>query len=200
MLGDLEATPELFTGAIEFVNRLKLSRVLNLRQYMTWIEADINSHRHHPFIRMQRVFGSNDRVIHSIKRASFTWLSFIQSQDVCTYYDNHEQIGLRSNKHFEDQDEIDCGNFSLTFIGHRSRKIENAGVRWSTLEDSYFGGGPSLLNHACKRHANVFIEYDNGIVIAMKRIKPFDILRANYEEDSEVLRTTRGVICHECLE
>jgi hypothetical protein len=199
MLADVEVTAEFFSGAHDFVHRLKFSRVLNSRQYINWIETDILKDNNHPFLLIPPGFGRNDRWVALFKRKTVTWLSFIQSQDVYAYYDNQEQIVLRSNKCFHDQDEVDCGNFSLTFIGKRSRRIEADGVRWSTLEDSYFGGGPSLLNHACKRHANVFIEYDNGIVIAMKEIKPHDVLRANYEEDSEVLRTTRGVICHECI-
>ena len=199
MLANIDVTPDFITGAQEFMLRLKLSPVLNSSQYMSWLQSDISNHTNHPFLHLKGVFGGSDREVLLMKRASFTWLSFIKSRHVYAYYDNKEQIGLKSSKHFRDQDEIDCGSFSLTFIGKRSRRIENEGVRWSTTEDHYFGGGPSLLNHACQRHANVFIEYDNGNVIAMKAIKPHDVLRVNYEEDSEVLRSTRGVICHACL-
>ena len=200
MMADNDLTPDFYIGAQEFMIRLKMSPAINSRQYMTWIDKDMRSHTNHPFLRLGRVFGNDDRMLHLFRRSTFTWLSFIKSRDVYAYYDENEQIGLKSYKHFRDQDEIDCGTFSLTFIGKRCRRIERDGVRWSTLEDSYFGGGPSLLNHACQRHANVYIEYDNGYVIAMKAIQPYDILRVNYEEDSEVLRITRGVICHECFQ
>ena len=110
-----------------------------------------------------------------------------------------EQVGIKSKRAFKVEDEIDCGQSMIVFIGDRSRHVHKIGVRWSTLRDEYFGGGPSLINHACRAHANVLIDYTNGIVVASRDIEAGDTLRVDYVEDPKILLETRGVICHECL-
>ena len=126
-------------------------------------------HDHHPFTELQHLFRSSAATITSIK-------------------DNM----------FKDQDEVDCGNLKTSRIGKRSRKIFDKGVRWSTMDNYYIGGGPSLLNHACSMHANVMIDYDAGVVVAIKTIVSDEKLRVDYGEDENVLIETRGVKCNEC--
>ena len=182
----------------DFCHRLNQSRIISASQYKKWLQNDMAIHDHHPFTELQHLFRSSAATITSIKDNMFLWVSLLTSSDVKVYYDDREQIGLKSTKKFKDQDEVDCGNLKTSRIGKRSRKIFDKGVRWSTMDNYYIGGGPSLLNHACSMHANVMIDYDAGVVVAIKTIVSDEKLRVDYGEDENVLIETRGVKCNEC--
>ena len=126
------------------------------------------------------------------------WVQLLQSNDVMPYYCEHEQVGLMTTRVIRNGEAIDCGPSFTRRIGIRSRDSVPFGVRWSTTEGRYLGGGPSLLNHACVRHANALIEYDNGnIVLAIEDIEIFTPVRIVYD-DCLPLFETRRIVCGVC--
>ena len=186
------------TSSVKLFNRLATSRVFTMIAFERWLQQDMICNSNHPFQDAQALFvdGSIGRLF--VKK-TFIWITLLTSSDVAVYFDDREQIGILSKRNFKCQQEIDCGRSSNTFIGLRSHAIEDVGVRWSTLENSYFGGGPSLINHACSLHANVMIDYSSGIVVSLNAIKCEEVLRADYGEDPNLLSLTRHVQCNMCF-
>ena len=111
-------------------------------------------------------------------RQLWKWVLFLQSNDVKPYFCDKEQLGIVAKRLIADGATIDCGPSVRAWIGSRDRVAVKQSARWSTLENEYFGGGPSLLNHACDVHANAFIEYENlDEVVSLETIMPNTHLR-----------------------
>ena len=191
-------TRKMIVEAQLFKERVLQAKLFNVRKMMKWIYADIDNEPNHPFRELDTVFNFNNKIITGIHRQVFRWMSLLQSRDVTVYFDEVEHVGLRSVRFLKREGEIECGKSVRSRVGSRSRQIYGQGVRWSTLENVYFGGGPSLINHACSEHANVMIDYTDGTVLALVDISPGEALRANYEEDVDILYNTRGVRCCMC--
>ena len=192
-------TMPMILSAQFFQDRVTQAKLFNVSKMLKWIKCDIDVHPKHPFQELWTIFKNNERMIKAVHRQVFRWITLLQSKDVEVYFDHVEQVGLRSIRSLQREEEIDCGQSVLIHIGARSRRIYDLGVRWSTLENSYFGGGPSLINHACRDHANVEIDYFDGTVIAIDNILCGDALRADYGEDVGILFHTRGVKCFKCF-
>ena len=187
-------------SSITWFDRIRDSGTLQFTydRFLKWQQHDMNSHDDHPLKEHETMRINKLRNVVDMKLI-YKWVMFALSKDIQVYFDEREQVGIKSNRAFKVEDEIDCGESMIVFIGDRSRHVHKIGVRWSTLLDEYFGGGPSLINHACRAHANVLIDYTNGIVVASRDIEAGDTLRVDYVEDAKILLETRGVICHECL-
>ena len=183
-----------------FQDRVKQAKLFNVCKMMKWIKRDIDHDRNHPFNELPTIFNNSEQMVKAVHRQFFRWITLLQSKDVEVYFDRVEQVGLISIRFLQRENEIDCGQSVLKHIGARSRQIYDHGVRWSTLENSYFGGGPSLINHACREHANVEVDYSDGTVIAIANILCGEALRADYGEDVSILLHTRGVKCFQCLQ
>ena len=126
------------------------------------------------------------------------WIQLLQSNDVTPYHCEHEQIGLMAKRFIRNGEAIDCGPSFTRRIGARSRDSVPLGVRWSTTEGYYLGGGPSLLNHACIQHANALIEYDHDdVVLAIEDIDMSSPIRIVYD-DCVPLFATRQISCGAC--
>ena len=126
------------------------------------------------------------------------WIQLLQSNDVTPYHYEHEQIGLMAKRFIRNGEAIDCGPSFTRRIGARSRDSVPLGVRWSTTEGYYLGGGPSLLNHACIQHANALIEYDHDdVVLAIEDIDMSSPIRIVYD-DCVPLFATRQISCGAC--
>ena len=131
-------------------------------------------------------------------RQLWKWVMFLQSKDVEPYFCDIEQLGLCARRYIADGATIDCGPSVRAWIGNRSRAIVGEGARWSTLENVYFGGGPSLINHACHVHANAFIEYEHSDeVVSLEIIMPNTPIRIVYD-DCLSLFMARRISCNIC--
>ena len=131
-------------------------------------------------------------------RQLWKWVLFLQSKDTRPYFCDTEQLGILSTRLIADGATIDCGPSLRAWIGGRARDDVKTGARWSTLENEYFGGGPSLLNHACVAHANAFIEYDHeDEVVSLEQIWPDVSIRIVYD-DCQSLYNSRHISCNVC--
>ena len=189
---------DIFEGKA-FYERLRACPVFSPKSFHLWLENDIRDHQQHPLHECLSFIGSKV-LMDRTKKKLYGWLHFCQSKDVQVYYDEHEQIGLLASVDLLPQALVDCGAKVNHWIGKRSRHIHQINSRWSTIENVYIGGGMSLINHACEKHANVFIDFMEGSVITIRRICENEPLRACYGEDSEVLKRTRYVECQACCE
>ena len=198
--GDFGLNIATIQSSITWFERIRDSGTLQFTyaRFLKWQRKDMATHEEHPLKGLERM-GLYKRTITVDMKVIFQWVLFALSKDITAYFDKREQVGIKSNRAFNMEEEIDCGQSMNVFIGDRSRHVYEMGVRWSTLQDYYFGGGPSLINHACCVHANVFIDYTNGVVVASRDIEAGDALRADYVEAAEILLETRGVKCSECL-
>ena len=74
--------------------------------------------------------------------------------------------------------------------------MRELGLRTSTIDGDYFGGGASLLNHACCKCANVIIAYEHGEVETTENIIEGQALRVVYNDDDGTLLHDYAILCH----
>ena len=127
---------------------------------------------------------------------TLNWIRLLQSRDVRPYYDDVEQIGLQANRPIDRGIILDMGPTLMRYIGKRSLVLRELGLRTSTIEGYYFGGGASLLNHACWKCANVIIDYEHGEVETTENIVEGQGLRVVYSDDDSTLLHDYAIVCH----
>ena len=127
---------------------------------------------------------------------TFNWIQVLQSRDVRPYYSDTEHVGLVANRALNRGIVVDTGGSVMKFIGSRSLVLRQHGLRTSTIAGYYFGGGASLLNHACSDCANVIVDYDYGEVETVRNVLEGEPLRVVYNDDDSTLLRDYGIVCH----
>ena len=131
----------------------------------------------------------------TVPRLMFQWIQFFQSLDVYVYLCCSEDLGLKGRHPLIPGTVIDCGPMFKSRFLNRDQEIAVRGLRYSTAEGLYIGGGPSLINHGCSECANVIIDYETGEVEVIQFIEANMPIRVSYNDDSEQLRQSFGIVC-----
>ena len=129
------------------------------------------------------------------------WIRLLQDSAVACYWDAVEQIGVHLNcKSLLQGDSIACLAPLCISVNALSVSLQaKAFGRFSfTSSNEYLAGPASLINHACKRHSNVVVDYnDLEVVIDVPRIHQFDRLYSTYNTPNEMF-LSRGITCRRC--
>ena len=126
------------------------------------------------------------------------WVQLLNSTDVKPYYCEDHQLGLCARRFIREGESIDCGSAILVWIGVRARAAVHPDVRWSSIDDHYLGGGPSLLNHACYEHSNALMDFDNDYeVISIDDIEIGTAIWIAYDHCQEIY-ASRQLTCAQC--
>jgi len=131
----------------------------------------------------------------AVPRLIFEWVQFFQSLDVYVYLCISEDLGLKARHPLIPGVVIDCGPMFKSRFPNRDQEIAVRGLRYSTSEGLYIGGGPSLINHGCSECANVVIDYETGEIEVIRFIEADMPIRVSYNDDSEQLRQSFGIVC-----
>ena len=131
----------------------------------------------------------------------YVWVSFLRQDDVRPYWCEVERVGLMSRT------EIDAAEPFKSITGFmkslpKALQEELApipGRRMSRTTDKYVGGPLSLVNHACKHHANCHLNHHTCALEAEEHIGPGQKLRYVYNSSEEELHLTSGFKCYVCV-
>ena len=129
------------------------------------------------------------------------WVDFLRQDDVRPYWCDVEGVGILSRT------EVDSALpfKALTgFMKALPKSLQESlvpipGVRMSRTSDKYIGGPISLVNHACKIHANCHFNYNKCCLEAEDFIGVNQKLRYVYNSNEDELLTTCGFKCFVCL-
>ena len=155
--------------------------------------------------------------VEQVLELTYAWARFLIQQRIRAYNDPIEQLGARLALHavpYECGETLDALFGALHVVDPiRVTQLTQIHQRWSFFGrqgSAYYLSGPiSIINHACHDHSNVVLKsltygglrqckLTKMVAIAERQILPGDIIYATYDNDSDYLFETRGIICNLC--
>ena len=129
------------------------------------------------------------------------WVDFLRQDEVRSYWCDVEGVGILSRT------EVDTALPFKSLTGFMKvlpkALLESLqpvpGIRMSRTSDKYIGGPISLVNHACKIHANCHFNYNTCCLEAEDFIGRNQKLRYVYNSSEEELFMKCGFKCFVCL-
>lgn len=128
------------------------------------------------------------------------WRHLCASKNVHIDYNEKTQLGVYATVNIEAGDGVSIGNLRRVYIGTRSHAKIQPGHKWSTIEDYAICGPFSMINHACRHHANVDTDFKSSDLWAIRAISPMDELLVEYAPESYLRHHVPWIECLQCID
>ena len=128
------------------------------------------------------------------------WQEFCASPQVHIQYDDQTQLGVYATANIEAQATIRLGALRKVYIGARSHAPVPRGHKWSSVKDYAICGPFSMLNHACRDHANVDTDFNTSDLWAIRSIAPSEQLLVEYASEDYLRVLGMGIECLQCID
>ena len=128
------------------------------------------------------------------------WRHLCASNLVHIDYNAKSQLGVYATVDLEGGTGVPIGDMRRVFIGSRSHAKIQAGHKWSTIEDHAICGPFSMLNHACRKHANVDSNFESSDLFVLRPIKAMDELLVEYASEDYLQHHVPWIQCLQCID
>jgi hypothetical protein len=128
------------------------------------------------------------------------WQDFCASRQVHIDYDERTQLGVYATVQIDAQATISFGALRKVLIGARSHAPIRCGHKWSSVHNYAICGPYSMLNHACRHHANVDTDFDSCELWTIRSIAQSEELLIEYADDEYLKRLGTGIECWKCID
>ena len=128
------------------------------------------------------------------------WVNFLRQDEVRPYRCDIEGVGILSRAEFEPGLPFQSVTGFMKTLPRSLLDILTpvAGKRMSRTSDKYVGGPISLVNHACKKHANCHFDHNGCVLVSEDYIGAGQKLRYVYNDNKDELFLTTGFKCFTC--